>query len=240
MNPTELLRAGKLGEAVQALSAELRNNPTDAKRRTFLFELLCFAGDYDRAEKHLHLLSETGPGAEMGVLVYRAILAAERARQETFLKREYSAQPANPLPFTGTLNGKPFQSLADADPRIGGFLETFAAGSYLWIPFAHIASIEAGPPRRLRDLLWIPAMVRTGPGFKGTELGEILIPVLSPLSWQNPDDAVRLGRSTVWELNEEGEEIPAGQKMLLVDGEEIPLLELRSLRIEAASTAAAE
>ena len=229
MNSTELFRAGKLMEAVQALSAELRDHPTDAKRRTFLFELLCFAGDYDRAEKHLHVLSEGGPSSEMGALMYRGVLAAERARQEMFLKREYSGGPTPS--FTGELNGKPFESLSDADPRIGARIETFAAGTYLWIPFAHIASLEIQPPRRLRDLLWVPAMLRTGPGFKGTELGEVLIPVLSPLSWQQADDEVRLGHATVWEESEEGEEIPFGQKMLLVDGEEIPLLEVRSLRI---------
>ena len=35
MNARELYKAGKLNEAVQALSAELRDNPTDAQRRTF-------------------------------------------------------------------------------------------------------------------------------------------------------------------------------------------------------------
>jgi type VI secretion system protein ImpE len=82
-------------------------------------------------------------------------------------------------------------------------------------------------------------MVRTGPGFKGTELGEVLIPVLSPLSWQHSDDEVRLGHATVWEESEEGEEVPFGQKMLMVDGEEIPLLEVRSVRIAAQPQAAA-
>jgi len=237
MNATELFKAGKLTEAVQALGAELRDNPTDAKRRTFLFELLCFAGDYDRAEKHLHVLSEGGPSTELGTLMYRGVLAAERARQETFLKREYPSESAPAPAFTGMLNGQPFESLTDADPRIGPKLETFAAGTYLWIPLGHIASIEIAPPKRLRDLLWIPAMVRTGPGFKGMELGEVLIPVLSPLTWRHSDDEVRLGHATVWEETEEGEEVPLGQKMLLVDGEEIPLLEVRSLKITAAPAA---
>jgi len=34
-----------------------------------------------------------------------------------------------------------------------------------------------------------------------------------------------------------GEEVPFGQKMLLVDGEEIPLLEVRSLTITATAEA---
>jgi type VI secretion system protein ImpE len=241
MNAKELFQAGKLTEAVQALGAELRENPTDAKRRTFLFELLCFAGDYDRAEKQLAVLSQAGPSSEMGGLLYRGVLAAERARQDTFAKREYLAMPpADTTPFTGTLNGKPFLSLSDADARIGPRLETFSAGTYLWLPIAHIASIRIDPPRRLRDLLWLPAKVLTGPAFKGVELGEILIPVLSPLSWRNPDQEVRLGRVTIWDEDEDGEEVPFGQKMLLVDGEEIPLLEVRSLTITATPAEAAE
>jgi type VI secretion system protein ImpE len=238
MTAKELFQAGKLTEAVRALGAELRENPTDAKRRTFLFELLCFTGDFDRAEKHLGVLSEGGPSAEMGTLLYRGVLAAERARQETFAQREYTMMPAaTATPFTGTLNDRPFESLSDADARIGPRLETFAAGTYLWLPFAHIASIRIEPPKRLRDLLWLPAKVLTGPAFKGTELGEILIPVLSPLSWRHADEDVRLGRQTVWEEDENGEEIPFGQKMLLVDGEEIPLLDVRSMTITATPAA---
>jgi type VI secretion system protein ImpE len=232
MTPKELLQAGRLTEAVAALSAELRDNPSDIKRRVFLFELLSFAGDYERAEKHLRLLGEAGPQAEMAVLLYRGVLAAERARQETFAKREYSLMgPREATAFTGMLNGQPFQMLADADARIGPRLETFSAGSYLWLPFAHLAWIEIEPPRRLRDLLWIPAKVRTGPALQAMELGEVLIPALSPLSWKHPDDQVRLGRETVWEEEDGEEEVPYGQKMLLVDGEEVPLLEVRKLEI---------
>lgn len=57
MNATELLRAGQLNQAIQALGAELRDHPSDARRRTFLFELLCFAGEFERAAKHLAVLA---------------------------------------------------------------------------------------------------------------------------------------------------------------------------------------
>ena len=59
MTATELYKAGKLSEAIQAIGAEVRENPTDVRRRTFLFELLCFAGEFDRAEKHLIVLAES-------------------------------------------------------------------------------------------------------------------------------------------------------------------------------------
>jgi type VI secretion system protein ImpE len=136
------------------------------------------------------------------------------------------------------VNGRRYESVEDADPRIGARLEVFAAGSYLWIPFEHIATVRMEPPRRLRDLLWAPALVATGPSFKGRELGEVLLPVIAPLSWKHSDDAVRLGRVTHWEEAGEGLTVPVGQKMLLADDEEIPWLEIRSLEFEAAAEAA--
>ncbi len=229
MTATELYKAGKLSEAIQAISAEVRDNPTDVRRRTFLFELLCFAGDFGRAEKHLSVLAEGGADAATGVLVYRAALFAENMRTDLFSRKEYPVVADAP-PVSGTWNGQPFESIEDADPRVGPRLEIYAAGQCMWLPLAHVASVRMEPPKRLRDLLWAPAIVRTGEAFKGTELGEVLIPALFPLSSRQPDDAVKLGRVTVW-AEEEGEPVPYGQKTMLVDGEEMPILELRELEI---------
>ena len=236
MTAGQLFHAGKLEQAIQALGAELRDNPGDIQRRTFLFELLCFAGAYDRAEKHLTVLAEGNKDTQLGALLYAGALHAERTRTDMFQKREYPQVPATTVPLTGTLNGQPFEIFEDADPRIGSRLEVYAAGSYMWLPLEHIASIEIEPPKRLRDLLWCPALVRTGPGFKDQELGEVLLPVLTPLSFKNADDAVRLGRLTVWQDTEDGQQAPAGQKMFLVDDEEFPLLELRKLEFDLPQT----
>ena len=62
----ELYAAGRLDSAIETLGAELRSNPLDAQRRTFLFELLTFAGQYERAEKQLDVLARAGAKAEMG------------------------------------------------------------------------------------------------------------------------------------------------------------------------------
>jgi type VI secretion system protein ImpE len=166
----------------------------------------------------------------MGALQYRAAISAERTRQERFSK--LAEAPEDLPPVSGVLNGRAFESIEDADPRIGARLEVLAGDSYMWIPLAHIASLTMQAPQRLRDLLWAPATIHTGPEFQGADLGEVLLPVLSPFSWKHADDNVRLGRMTVWETSAEGAfGHPFGQKMLLVDGEEIPLLELRTLEI---------
>jgi type VI secretion system protein ImpE len=234
-NANQLLKAGKLNEAIQALNAEVRDHPEDSRRRIFLFELLCFAGEYDRAEKQLNVLGSDDMQKEMGALVYRSALHAERTRNEVFTKKEYPKPAGNEAAtdnaVSGTLNGKAFQSISDADPRIGARLEVFAGGTYLWMSFEHLASLEIEAPKRLRDLLWTPAKLRGGPALKGTELGEILLPALTPFAWQDPEEAVRLGRVTEWVKSDSGEAVPVGQKLLLVDGEEIPLLEVRTLEI---------
>jgi type VI secretion system protein ImpE len=236
MTARELYQAGRLGEAIQALNAELRDNPADTQRRTFLFELLCFAGNYDRAEKQLDILAQEGSNAQMGALLYRGALNAERTRCELFLQGNTTPTDTK-VAATGVWNGRPFAQIEDADPRIGPRLEMFAAGQYLWVRFDHIASIEMEAPMRLRDLLWIPAKVRTGPAFRGRELGEVLLPVLTPLSFREEDDALKLGRATEWRELPSGETAPVGQKLLLIDGEEAPFLELRRLEIHPAVAA---
>ena len=44
MEAERLYKEGKLGEAIASLQEELRSDPHDVPRRTFLFELLLFKG----------------------------------------------------------------------------------------------------------------------------------------------------------------------------------------------------
>lgn len=228
LTPKQLFEAGKVREAEKALTVYLRDKPADTAARTFLFELLCVAGDYNRAEKQLAVLADGSPDKETGAIVYYAALHAEKTRHELFEKQAFPAD--SPKSPAGELNGKPFQEIRDADPDIGARLEIYAAGAYLWLPFEHVAELEMGPPQRLRDTLWAPALVQTAASFQGKDLGEVLIPAIYPFSWKDPDEQVWLGRLTTWLADDEGNEYPSGQKMLLVDGEEIPFLEVRSLK----------
>lgn len=237
MTARQLFQAGQLDEAIEVLEAEVRDSPTDAQRRTFLFELLCFAGHYDRAEKQLTVLGRANRDAEMGALLYHGALNAERMRQDMFEKQSFPISSANIV--GGTLNGKPFSSLTDADPRIGPRLELFAGGQYMWLAFEHVAQLRLEPPKRLRDLLWAPAIVRPAETFTGLELGGALLPVIAPQTWKHSDPAVRLGRVTEWQELADRSQAPVGQKMLLVDDEEFPILEVRELLMAPARIAPA-
>ena len=114
----ELYASGRLDAAIELLGAELRSNPADTQRRTFLFELLSMAGQYDRAEKQLDVLARAGSQAEAGTLLYRAALSAERVREHMFATGDYPSAPA-PGPVAGTVDTgdghKPFLEIEDAE-----------------------------------------------------------------------------------------------------------------------------
>ncbi len=237
MTALDAFRSGRLSEAVEALGIELRHHPSDARRRAFLFELLCFNGDYERAVKQLDVLGSASKEAELGALLYKGAIRAQRERESLFTD---NAVPLDPAPAVrGTLNGTPFESLEDADPRIGARIECFAAGKYMWLPLAHVAQVSMPAPTSVRDTLWPSVHVRTGPAFKGMELGQVLLPVIAACTTAlTTDEMVRLGRVTDWAPLPDGGEAPVGLKYWLVDGEEFSLLELRELRIDAPPTVA--
>jgi type VI secretion system protein ImpE len=239
MTAHELFRAGKLNEAAQRASLDLRDRPTDVRLRTFLFELLCFNGEFDRAGKHLSVLAQSGTDAETGTLLYRSAIAAERKRQVFFEGGEFkSLSSEQSAKCPGTINGRAFDTIEDVDARIGPRLEVFVAGEYVWLPFAQIGSVRMEAPKLLRDTLWATAQVMAGPGNKGQEFGEVLLPVQYPFSWRNTSDDVKLGRVTEW-LSTDGStgEVPVGQKLLLIDGsEEISFLEIRELIFHSPSS----
>src|SRR5438270_12901287 len=109
----------------------------------------------------------------------------------------------------------------------------------MWIPFGHVVSLKMQAPTQLRDLMWATELLRTTDDFPIRDLGEVLVTVQSPFTWQVEDDAVRLGRATVWEAHDDGNEIPFGQKMLLIDDEEVPFLELREVEFTSSAAATA-
>ena len=231
----DAFRAGHLSEAVEALGIELRHHPSDARRRAFLFELLCFSGDYARAVKQLDVLGSASQEAELGALLYKGAIRAQRERESLFADNAFPIDPAPAV--RGTINGTPFESLEDADPRIGARLECFAAGKYLWLPLAHVAQITMAAPSSVRDTLWPTVHVQTGPGFKGMELGQVLLPVIAAgTTALTTDPMIRLGRVSDWVVLPDGGEAPVGLKYWLVDGEEFPVLELRDLQIHAPLT----
>jgi type VI secretion system protein ImpE len=96
MEAKQCFEAGNLAGAIEAVTAEVKARPTDTVRRTFLFELLCFAGEFDRAQKQLDAVGQVDSQSEWAVQVYTNILHAERARRRLFrdgLRPEFLLDP---------------------------------------------------------------------------------------------------------------------------------------------------
>ena len=60
----DLFRAGKLGEAIDACQQRVKQHPSDVEARHLLGQLLCFAGEYDRADTHFGTLASQMPESE--------------------------------------------------------------------------------------------------------------------------------------------------------------------------------
>ncbi|AIF48238.1 type VI secretion system accessory protein TagJ [Dyella japonica] len=79
-----LLRQGRPEEALQQLTAEVRQHPADAKRRVFLFQLLSLLGQWERAQHQLVVSGELDGLNSLLVGAYSAALKGELTRGAVF------------------------------------------------------------------------------------------------------------------------------------------------------------
>ena len=86
MNAGELYKAGRLGEAIEAQVQEVRASPLDHSKRLFLFELLAFSGDLDRARRQIDVIKYDDNDLERAVAGYRKLLDSEQARRDLFTR----------------------------------------------------------------------------------------------------------------------------------------------------------
>ena len=84
MNPSELYRAGRLSEAIDAQIAEVKTQPADQGRRLFLFELLAFAGELERAKRQVDAVHYGQPDLDLATLAYSKLVDSEVARRKFF------------------------------------------------------------------------------------------------------------------------------------------------------------
>ena len=158
-------------------------------------------------------------------LLVRNTPRAEQA--ESLRQRAFEDAPTS----SGTLDGAPFEWIADADMRLGPVCEAVINGRYYWLPFARITRIDLEAPADLRDVVWMPAHFQFANG--GEAVG--VIPTRYPGSEHDADPQVRLARKTVW--NEVAPDVfwGAGQRILTTDAGEHALMDIRSILIDASA-----
>ena len=254
-----LLRAEGPRAALERLKQEVRKSPRDVRLRTFLFQLFCVFGEWDRALTQLAVASELDALALPMAQAYRAAIRCEMLRERVFAGTRTPTVFGKPEPWVsllieanrllgsgspieaaklrdaafedapataGTIDGKPFTWVADADPRLGPMLEAMIEGKYFWVPFSRIARLDIEPPADLRDQVWMPAH------FTWSNQGEThgFIPTRYPGS--TGDEDLALSRRTEWREHD-GWELGFGQRMLTTDSDEVAIMDLRRLEIAA-------
>jgi type VI secretion system protein ImpE len=96
MDASQLFKSGQLTEAIDAQIAAVKASPIDAGKRLFLFELLAFAGELDRAQKQIEAVPHDQPEVGAALVDYRKHMDAERARRLVFAGKgqpEFLAPP---------------------------------------------------------------------------------------------------------------------------------------------------
>jgi len=252
--------AAFLAEELARVQARARQAPADATHRSALFQLHCVTGAWDKAARQLAVVGDLDPKAELFCTQHRLLLAAETQRGEVFAGRRAPSclgEPPAWLAFLveaarldgqgrhgaakeirgqalaqaeatpGQADGAPFAWIADADERLGPVLEAVVNGGYYWVPFDRLRRIASDGPKDLKDLVWLPVTLTLANGAEAAGF----VPTRYPGSEANPDDAIRLARRTEWQEIEGGSWRGLGQRVLVTDRGEHPLLDLRAIEL---------
>ncbi|MEJ8849321.1 type VI secretion system accessory protein TagJ [Variovorax rhizosphaerae] len=136
-------------------------------------------------------------------------------------ERAFDAAPA----VGGSIDGTPFEWLADADMRIGPVLEAFVNGKYYWVPFARLSAVRIEEPVDLRDCVWMPANLLFENG--GESLA--LIPTRYQGTETGTDGELLLARKTEWSELQPEVWAGLGQRMLSSDAGDHALMDVREI-----------
>ncbi len=99
----ELLRSGEPRAALEQLKQEVRKAPRDARLRTFLFQLFCVFGEWQRAVTQLTVVAELDPEALPMVQAYRAAIRCEILRGKIFAGERTPTVFGDPEPWMSLL-----------------------------------------------------------------------------------------------------------------------------------------
>jgi type VI secretion system protein ImpE len=261
MTAEQSLREGNLEESLRQLQMQVRNDPSKAAHRVFLFQLLSVLGAWERALTQLNVAGELDAAALPMVQTYREALQCEALREEVFSGKRAPLifgeptgwlalliqalgldasgdstaasaareQALGDAPVTaGTLNGEPFEWIADADSRLGPTLEVLLNGRYYWVPFFRIKRIEIEAPSDLRDRVWMPAI------FTWANDGQAagLIPTRYAGTLAEKNHALWMAHLTEWVGGDDASSRPVGQRMLTTDANDYALFDVRTIELQ--------
>jgi type VI secretion system protein ImpE len=255
----QLMNEGDLPAALKALQEVVRKDPSNAKYRVFLFQLLVVMGNWPRALTQLSVSAELDAATLPMVQTYREALQCEALRTQIFAGKRPPIIFGNPQSWTvmllealrldaegqfsqaddlrakaleeapaisGTMDGKPFAWLADADTRLGPVMEAIVNGRYYWVPMNRIQHVAIEAPVDLRDVVWMPAIFTWVNGGQSPAL----IPTRYVGTELSNDNALMLARRTEWR-DVAGSQTPhgLGQRLLMTDEADFALMDVREI-----------
>jgi type VI secretion system protein ImpE len=269
MQAEALLQQGELDAALASLQQTIREEPSNAKWRVFLFQLLCVTGSWERALNQLKVAADLDEINLAMAQTYHEAIQCERFRKEVFRGhrsplifgdppewsafliealrlfgsgeyaqaeqlRQQAFEHAPGIP--GSIEDQPFSWIADADTRIGPMFEAIVNGRYYWIPMQRLKKVTIEPPVDLRDLVWAPAQLT----FENAGESVALIPVRYSGTEDHADVAEKLSKKTDWEQPYEGVYTGLGQRMLVTDQDEYPILGVRKILFQSSEESCAD
>jgi type VI secretion system protein ImpE len=257
----ELFDAGNLTGAIEEVTREVKSRPTEMSKRIFLFELLCFAGDFDRAERQLDVIGHQSVQAELGVQVYRNNLKAERDRSSLFshgLHPHFLSEPPayidlhleaiDHLRRANTAETRRALDEAEQErPALKGKLNgqpflDFREYNDLIGPVLELIVQDHYtwlPFEQIRSIEIAPPkqlrdLMWASARIEATDgtVGEVYVPALYAGSSEHENDQVKLGRMTDWKKINEDLFLPAGLRLFLVDDEDKSVFEASNIEID--------
>ncbi|MBL4608697.1 MAG: virulence protein SciE type [Pseudomonadales bacterium] len=260
MRAEELIKTGQVKEALAALTEEVRNNPSDAPLRTFLFQLLCIDGQYQRALTQLTVVQELDTITMAMAKTYQQVIQCEMLREAIYkgektplIFGEPSAWVA-PLLESLKLEGQGHSAKAEA-MRQGAYEDIpTVSGSINGESFEWIADADSRTGPFMEGIIdgryfWIPfqciAHIKISEPedlrdliwlpceFHWTNGGDAVgfIPARYPESGRDEDPLIQLGRKTDWVQLGEQSYAGRGQKLLTTDENDYPLLSVREITL---------
>jgi type VI secretion system protein ImpE len=263
MNAKELYQTGQLVEAIAAAGEEVKQRPTDLGCRALLCELLCFAGNLDRADLQLDAMGHQAPEAAMVVSLFRQLVRAEQARRQFFEEGrlpDFLTEPPEHLKrrleaSIRIREGKPAEaaSLLDEAERLRPPVSGVCDGTR----FEEIRDLDDMIGSVFEALTstgkyyWIPAetidVIEFRPPGRPRDLlwrparmvvrggpdGEVFLPTLYAGTYAETDDRIRLGRYTDWRGGDGQPTRGVGLRMLLVGEDARTILELKQIAFDS-------
>lgn len=257
-----MFEAGDLQSAIEELTNKVKARPTDTQQRIFLFEMLLFADEWERAERQMDVIAQQSLEAGLGIQIYRDNLKAERDRNNLFSEGRrphfISEPPTHVELHLEAINclreGKVREARETLDqaeeerPAFTGKLngETFSDfRDYNDVVGSVLELIVQGqytwlPFEQIRKLeIDAPKSLRdlmwTPARIECTDgtNGDIYIPALYAGSGKHIDNQVKLGRMTDWKDVGEGLYMGSGLRLFLVDSEDKALFEAKKIEFDA-------